>query len=81
MAESKKQSGSKIKQVTPAVSGSISTRGKKVIGLGIIILAIGFFILSKTDPQGQNWASILSPFLIVIAYVLIGLGIVLPDKK
>lgn len=32
-----------------------------------------------TDPMGQNWASNLSPFLILGGYALIGLGIVLKD--
>ena len=52
--------------------------GKKVIFSGMIVLISGFFILTETDPQGQNWASILSPFLIVGAYITIAIGIILP---
>jgi hypothetical protein len=59
----------------------ISKRGKKVIGIGIFLLAIGFLVLTKTDPQGQNFASIISPFLIIGGYVTIAVGIILPDKK
>jgi uncharacterized membrane protein len=58
---------------------SISRRGKKLILVGIGVVALGFWVLSYTDPAGQNWASTLSPFLIVAGYVLIGVGIVLPD--
>ena len=73
--------GSQPPAAVSETSKVISSIGKKVIGLGILILAIGFFILSKTDPQGQNWASMLSPFLIVGAYVLIAIGILLPERK
>ena len=59
----------------------ISKRGWKVIGLGIGIVAIGFYILSLTDPAGQNWASNLCPFLILGGYATIGIGIVLPDPS
>ncbi|MFN3966237.1 MAG: DUF350 domain-containing protein [Endomicrobiia bacterium] len=64
----------------PEKQQSISSRGKKVILIGILVLILGFFILTKTDPEGQNWASILSPFLIVSGYILIAVGIILPDK-
>lgn len=57
----------------------ISKRGWKAVGGGIALLLIGYFVLSMTDPMGQNWASNLSPFLILGGYALIGLGIVLKD--
>ena len=59
----------------------ISRRGWKVIGMGIGVVALGFFILSLTDPAGKNWASNLSPFLILGGYATIAAGIVLPDCK
>ena len=59
----------------------ISKRGKKVIGIGILLLILGFLVLTKTDPQGQNFASIISPFLIIGGYITIAIGIILPDKK
>jgi hypothetical protein len=59
--------------------GSISRRGKKVIGIGVSVVVLGFWILTYTDPAGQNWASRLSPLLLVIGYALIGVGIILPD--
>lgn len=63
------------------LSNGISQRGKKVIFSGIFVLILGYFILTKTDPAGQNWASVLSPFLIVGGYVAVGIGILVPDKK
>lgn len=59
----------------------ISKRGKKIIAAGIGVLILGFFILTKTDPAGQNWASIISPFLILGGYAIIAIGIVFPDKN
>lgn len=57
----------------------LSQRGKKFLGIGVALVILGFFVLRLTDPAGQNWASTLSPLLLVSGYVLIGLGIVFPD--
>jgi len=59
----------------------ISRRGIRVILAGAALAALGFFILTKTDPAGQNWASKLSPFLILGGYAVVGAGILLPEKK
>ena len=59
----------------------ISKRGKKLIFIGIGVLIVGFLVLTRTDPAGQNWASHLSPFLIIGGYAIIGIGIIFPDPK
>ena len=59
----------------------LSARGKKTIAAGIAVLILGFFVLSLTDPEGKNWASTLSPFLILGAYGIIAFGIFLPDPE
>ena len=61
--------------------GGVSRRGWKVIGIGIGIVVCGFFVLSLTDPEGQNWASNLSPFLILGGYTVIGFGIVTKEVQ
>lgn len=48
---------------------------------GIGTLGIGYFVLSLTDPMGQNWASNVSPFLILGGYAIIGIGIVTKDTS
>lgn len=58
----------------------ISKKGKTVILSGIALVVIGFVILSMADPAGENFAAHLSPFIIIAGYVLIGIGIVLPEK-
>ena len=63
----------------PAIIG-ISKVGRKVICAGCLVLIAGYFILTKTDPAGQNWASVLSPFLILGGYTLIGIGIIVPER-
>ncbi|MHB9155410.1 MAG: hypothetical protein ACYC5N_06930 [Endomicrobiales bacterium] len=65
----------------PEKAAGISQTGKKVIMAGILVLIAGFLVLTRTDPAGQNWASNLSPFLILGGYALIGTGIVVPEKK
>jgi len=59
----------------------LSCRGKKVIGAGIALAAVGFYLVTLTDPSGQNWASSLCPFLILGGYALMGIGIVTPDPE
>ncbi|OGR85751.1 MAG: hypothetical protein A2901_01170 [Elusimicrobia bacterium RIFCSPLOWO2_01_FULL_54_10] len=53
----------------------ISSRGWKIIGAGAGIVIVGFIVLTFTDPAGQNWASNLSPFLILGGYGVIAAGI------
>jgi hypothetical protein len=65
----------------PAPASGLSKTGIKVIIAGVMLLIIGFFVLSKTDPEGQNLASKLSPFLILGGYVCIGVGIAIPERK
>lgn len=57
----------------------ISKRGWKMIGGGVLTAIVGFIVLSFTDPGGQNFASRLSPFLIIGGYTIIGFGIVAKD--
>jgi len=83
------KSGKKNKNVLPAPAtrwsfsevlfGFLSRRGKKFIGLGILVVFSGFWVLTATDPAGRNWASHLSPLLLIAGYALIGIGIVLKD--
>ena len=58
----------------------ISARGWILIVVGAFIVASGFVVLSMTDPMGRNWASHLSPFLILGGYGLVALGIFLPES-
>ena len=76
-----KKNKSLREQPSPALSGeSISPRGKKVIAIGVGILVLGFGAISFTDPMGRNWASVLSPFLILGGYSVVAIGIFLPES-
>ncbi|PCI34841.1 MAG: hypothetical protein COB53_11600 [Elusimicrobia bacterium] len=59
----------------------LSKRGIKTIAGGIGLLLIGFYVLTLTDPHGRNWASTVSPLLILGAYAVIGFGIFLGDPE
>ncbi len=86
MAKKNKAKETKQEEIKQEVKGhlsgelskkqGISRRGKIVIACGIGLLVLGFFVLSKTNPEGSNWASILSPLLIIGGYVTIGVGII-----
>lgn len=61
--------------------GDITSRGWKVIALGLGTLVSGFLLLTRTDPAGRNWASDLSPLLILGGYAIIAWGILLPEAS
>lgn len=63
----------------PGLFDGFSARGKKAMAIGAALVAFGFIALSRADAMGRNWASVLSPFLIVGGYAAIGLGIFLPE--
>jgi hypothetical protein len=79
--QQQKQQQQKQQAAAPVEARGLSSLGKKVILAGFVVLAAGYFILTKTDPAGQNLASKLSPFLILGGYALIGAGIAVPEKK
>ncbi len=59
----------------------ISNRGKKIIFYSIVSLTLGFVLLKFTNSDGSNWASITSPFIIILSYIGVGIGIVFLEKK
>lgn len=57
----------------------ISKKGWKIIIISICTLILGFILLKFTNPEGDNWASILSPIVIVLSYIFIAVGILAKD--
>lgn len=54
----------------------ITKRGLKIIVVGIFSLIFGFILLGFSNSEGDNLASVVSPFIIIFSYVLIGIGII-----
>lgn len=68
----------------PAVAttpDAISPLGWKVIAAGAGAVITGFFVLSRVDSMGRNWAADVAPLLILGGYALIGLGIFADGEK
>lgn len=63
----------------PVKSPILSKRGWKVVYGGLGTVTLGFIVLCFTDPHGQNFASTLSPFLVIAGYALIAIGIITKD--
>jgi len=64
-------------QIQPNVTiPVISKRGKIIIATGIGLVIVGFIVLTKTNPQGDNWASSISPFILIGGYITIAIGII-----
>lgn len=53
----------------------IGKTGQRIIIGSLITLVIGFLLLKFTNPEGNNFASVLSPILIVFSYIFIALGL------
>lgn len=64
-----------IKEKEVQFEEGLSKKGVKIIIFSVLLLAIGFLLLKFTNPEGDNWASFLSPVIIIISYILIGIGI------
>jgi hypothetical protein len=55
---------------------------KKVIfTVGLVSIAVGFMMIRFVDPYGQNWAGIISPFLIIGGYVSIVIALLLKSEN
>ena len=78
---SKKKKHQKVSSLPVPSAEGISGRGKKAIGVGLGVLVLGYIVLSMTDTMGRNWASLLSPFLILGGYAIVGIGIFLPETS
>lgn len=53
----------------------IGKTGLKLIGAGLLLLVVGYIVLSFADAKAQNLAGKVSPFLILGGYALVGLGL------
>jgi hypothetical protein len=71
----------KVPPVLPQKINLLSPHSKKLVFAGLCLVLFGFWILTYTDPAGQNWASTLSPLLLVLGYFFIGLGSVMRNSS
>lgn len=77
--DKKKLSDTKNKPTANVKSESfegLSKLGKNIVFCGIGTVILGFFVLTATNPAGDNWASIISPFLLIGGYITIAIGII-----
>jgi hypothetical protein len=77
MKNKKIKTNQKIQQTVQQkiIEQHITKTGWKIIICSVVTLAIGFFLLTFTNPEGNNWASVLSPIIIILSYIFIGVGI------
>ncbi|MCD5390866.1 hypothetical protein LR007_03280 [candidate division NPL-UPA2 bacterium] len=52
-----------------------------LFGSGLVMLAVGFIVLSQINPRGDNWASILSPILIISSYIIIAISLLVKGGR
>jgi hypothetical protein len=59
----------------------VTRRGWRFIGAGAGVATAGYLLLFLADPAGKNWASAVSPAIIIAGYAIIGIGTVLPASR
>lgn len=60
----------KLTNLSPQIQKQVFRKKVSFIS-GIAMIFIGFFLLTLTNPEGNNWASILSPLLIISGYIVV----------
>lgn len=73
-----KNTTKKDRPATPPPYEPVSPRGKTLVGAGGALVLCGFVLLSFADAMGRNLPALVSPFLLVGGYAVIGLGLFLP---
>ncbi|MFP4466503.1 MAG: hypothetical protein ACLFP1_05580 [Candidatus Goldiibacteriota bacterium] len=49
--------------------------GLYIIGAALVVLAVGYYILSLVNADASNWAGTAAPILIIGGYIAIAAGI------
>lgn len=52
-----------------------------VIAAALVLIALGYFLLKRTDPAGTNLFAALSPFVLLAGYLLIPAALYADTKK
>lgn len=69
-------SGTGIKE-----SGPLPFVAWKIIFSAIIPIMIGYILLTKADPAGENFYSVITPFFLIGGHILIIWGILCPSDN
>jgi|DewCreStandDraft_4_1066084.scaffolds.fasta_scaffold23160_6 hypothetical protein len=54
-----------------------SRTGLYVIGVAIAMLILGYYVLTKVNPDASNWAGAVAPILIIGGYITVAIGILI----
>ncbi len=49
--------------------------GLYIIGIAIAMLVLGYYVLTKVNPDASNWAGAVAPVLIIGGYITVAIGI------
>lgn len=74
-----KNTAKKDRPAPPLSYEPLSSGGKRLIGTGGALVVAGFVLLSFADPLGRNLPALVSPFLLIVGYAAIGVGLFLPS--
>lgn len=55
----------------------MSRKNVTMFVVGIFVAALGYILLTQTNPAGNNWASYISAFSITIGYIVVALSLII----
>jgi len=79
MKKNKRPPVTEVKATSPRTP-LLTKKCLQFIGAGVVTLVIGYTVLSFADSKAQNLPGLLSPFLILAGYGLIGAGLFVNSK-
>lgn len=82
MAEKKQADLSRLPRNSSRLIGGIFSRVTLLVFLaGLLLLAIGFILLSFVDARAENIFAFFSPLFIILAYILMFVALLLKPGK
>lgn len=65
-----------IENKQPEIKNKKKT-GLYVIGIAIVMLILGYYVLTKVNADASNWAGAVAPLLIIGGYITVAIGILI----
>jgi len=65
----------KSKAEKKSAKNTETENAKKFIIAGAVLLISGFIVLSRANRMADNWAGFAAPVILVISWILIGVGL------
>lgn len=59
----------------PKSSSGKKKTGLYIIGVALLLLVLGYYVLTKVNADASNWAGAVAPIMIIGGYITVAVGI------